>query len=124
MVVDVTGFGLLGHLTEMCEASDTTAHINFANVPRLDATVIDDYLEKKCIPGGTDRNWDSYGHKIGKINDHQRNVLCDPQTSGGLLVAVDDQRADDFVALASKRGLTLASFGEMSAPGAKQIEVS
>lgn len=87
-VTDVTGFGLLGHLSEMCEGSGLSAILTMENIPLLPH--IDYYVEQDCIPGGTNRNWDSYGHKIGKISEYQRRVLCDPQTSGGLLVAVDE----------------------------------
>ena len=54
------------------------------------------YLSEKCIPGGTNRNFDSYGHKIGDLTPFQRAILCDPQTSGGLLVAVKPEKALEF----------------------------
>ena len=120
-MTDVTGFGLLGHLTEMCEGSGVSARIEFDKVPRLE--VLDDYLERKCVPGGTHRNWDSYGHKIGPIDERQRLVLCDPQTSGGLLVAVDPDSAAAFVALAGEQGLTVEAFGEITEQGSVCIEV-
>lgn len=87
-MTDVTGFGLLGHLVEMAEGSGLSATIYFGKVP----TIIPDikgYVDQKSVPGGTQRNWDSYGNKIGSINDYQKAILADPQTSGGLLVAVD-----------------------------------
>lgn len=110
-MTDVTGFGLLGHLSEMCEGSEVSARIVFDKVPRL--SVLDYYLERKCVPGGTHRNWDSYGHKVGPISEQQRLILCDPQTSGGLLVAVDAEAETDFVALAAELGLSLETFGEL-----------
>lgn len=110
-MTDVTGFGLLGHLSEMCEGSEVSARIVFNKVPRL--SVLDYYLERKCVPGGTHRNWDSYGHKVGPISEQQRLILCDPQTSGGLLVAVDAEAETDFVALAAELGLSLETFGEL-----------
>ncbi len=60
-LTDVTGFGLLGHLSEMCEGSGLQAVVEFDRVPRI--AVLDAYLAQKSIPGGTRRNWDSYGHK-------------------------------------------------------------
>ncbi|MBF0297241.1 MAG: selenide, water dikinase SelD [Oligoflexia bacterium] len=88
-MTDVTGFGLLGHLLEMCEGSNVNAIVDFKKVPIIKS--IEKYLELKTIPGGTKRNWNSYGHKITKdISEVQKNILCDPQTSGGLLIAVDD----------------------------------
>jgi len=86
-MTDVTGFGLLGHLAEMCEGSHLHAVIEFDKVPKIDG--IDEYLDLGCIPGGTNRNWQSYGHKISQVTDKQKNILADPQTSGGLLIAVD-----------------------------------
>lgn len=112
-MTDVTGFGLLGHLSEMCEASNVSAVLDFNKVPVLDKNMIDYYIEAKCIPGGTHRNWDSYRHKIGVITDEQKFILADPQTSGGLLVAVDPDRVADFQEVARKEGLELEAFGEL-----------
>jgi selenide,water dikinase len=97
-MTDVTGFGLLGHLLEICEGSKLTAYIRFEAIPKLDN--IDLYVEKNCIPGGTYRNWKSYGHKIGEITEYQKLILADPQTSGGLLIAVDQDAPafDDYAA--------------------------
>ncbi len=95
-MTDVTGFGLLGHLSEMCEASNLSAVVNFEKVPLLNKEAIDFYLNEKCIPGGTNRNFDSYGHKIGHLTPYQKAILCDPQTSGGLLVAVKVEKAAEF----------------------------
>ena len=88
-MTDVTGFGLLGHLLEMAEGSHLGAVINFETVP----LIIDDlkyYIDEKCIPGGTNRNWDSYGDKIENVSEYQKTILADPQTSGGLLIAVEE----------------------------------
>lgn len=86
-ITDVTGFGLLGHLSEMCAGSNLQAVIEFDKIPKIEA--IDEYLDKGCIPGGTNRNWASYGHKIAPVTERQKYILADPQTSGGLLVAVE-----------------------------------
>lgn len=110
-MTDVTGFGLLGHLSEMCEASGTQALIDYDQVPVLEKEVIHYYLDQKCIPGGTQRNWASYGHKIGPLTDRQRHLLCDPQTSGGLLVAVDPADRASFLELTSEEGLSLTPIG-------------
>jgi len=92
-MTDVTGFGLLGHLTEMCEGSKLQAVLAYEKVPKIEG--IEKYLEQGCMPGGTNRNWASYGHKIGPLTETQRYILADPQTSGGLLIAVD---TDDVAA--------------------------
>ncbi len=93
-MTDVTGFGLLGHLSEMCEGSRLQAVIDFDQVPVLG--MLDEYLRQQAVPGGTGRNWASYGKKIGALTDEQRVVLADPQTSGGLLVAVEPAHAAAF----------------------------
>jgi selenide, water dikinase len=93
-MTDVTGFGLLGHLAEMCEGSGLDAEIEFMNIPVIGG--LGKYIAEKCIPGGTHKNWKSYQHKIGPIEENQRFLLCDPQTSGGLLVAVDQKETAAF----------------------------
>ena len=103
-MTDVTGFGLMGHLVEMAEGSGLSAIIDFANVP----LIIEDlkyYVERKCVPGGTIRNWDSYGDKTGSINDYQKAILADPQTSGGLLIAVDPEAISLVKNLFCQQGL-------------------
>lgn len=85
-MTDVTGFGLLGHLGEMCRSSELAAEIYFDKLPRL--TDLEYYIDQGVMPGGTHRNWTSYGHDMGDIPLAQRALLCDPQTSGGLLISV------------------------------------
>ena len=93
-MTDVTGFGLLGHLSEMCEGSDLQAVVEFDKVPKI--SILDEYLEQGSIPGGTNRNWASYGHKVMEISNRQKHILADPQTSGGLLVAVSPDKTEEF----------------------------
>jgi selenide,water dikinase len=112
-MTDVTGFGLLGHLSEMCQASGAGALVEYDRVPSLDREIINYYLTEKCIPGGTHRNWDSYGHKIAPLPDNQRFLLCDPQTSGGLLVAVQEKHTPDFKTIAAQQGLDLEPIGRI-----------
>jgi selenide, water dikinase len=121
-LTDVTGFGLLGHLCEMAEGSGLSATIRFADVPRL--AVIDTYLAQKSMPGGTHRNWDSYGHKIADLPDQQRFVLADPQTSGGLLIAVEPNSTAEFERVAAANGFSLRSFGELVARRDKAVYVN
>ena len=102
-MTDVTGFGLLGHLAEMCEGSGVSAVLDFERVPVIGS--VDLYLDQGCVPGGTVRNWNSYGNKIGQLTDRQRTILADPQTSGGLLVAVAGEDASAFEGLLRQSGL-------------------
>ena len=112
-LTDVTGFGLAGHLLEMCEGSGLCALLDLDAVPLLPA--IDEYLAAGCIPGGTQRNFASYGHKLAPLSDRQRQLLCDPQTSGGLLVAVRPEARAEFEQCAEQQGLTLAPIGQLEA---------
>ena len=109
-MTDVTGFGLLGHLSEVCEGSNVSAVVYADQVPRL--PVVDQYIAQGSIPGGTRRNWDSYGHKMNPLTEEQKALLCDPQTSGGLLVAVEDASAEEFMEYARTHGLELSALGE------------
>ena len=102
-MTDVTGFGLLGHLAEMCEGSGLSAVVEFNKVPVIPS--LPGYLAQGCIPGGAQRNWASYGHKISTLTDEQRYILADPQTSGGLLVAVAEEHTPEFEASLKKAGL-------------------
>lgn len=112
-MTDVTGFGLLGHLTEMCQGSKLTAVIEYNKLPRFE--VIDEYIAMNCIPGGTHRNWDSYGHLIKLNNDTYKPLLCDPQTSGGLLIAVDKSAEDEVVGLLKANQMGVDSIGYLKA---------
>lgn len=118
-LTDVTGFGLLGHLSEMCEGSNLHARLNFSAVPML--APVKDYLALGCIPGGTLRNFDSYGHKIGPLDPLQQQVLCDPQTSGGLLVAASDPSAAELHSCFAAAGLELVPIGHLLAPGGSSL---
>ncbi len=103
-MTDVTGFGLLGHLTEMAEGSNLTAVIPDTSIVPLINNDLEYYISHQCVPGGTKRNWDSYGDKIA-INAEAakieiiKNILADPQTSGGLLIAVDPKAANEVESL-------------------------
>jgi len=110
-MTDVTGFGLLGHLTEVCEGSNLSAQIEFNKVPRFD--FLDSYIQQKSVPGGTTRNWDSYSMKISSLTEIQKTILADPQTSGGLLVSVDEGKQQEFESVAASHGYTLKPFGQL-----------
>ena len=121
-MTDVTGFGLLGHLVEMADGSQLTALIEYDRVPRLPG--VEYYLEQGCIPGGTLRNYDSYASKLGRLQALHKNVLCDPQTSGGLLIAVTPEGNDTFLATAAQMGLNLAPIGKLVERQSHAVEVS
>jgi selenide, water dikinase len=120
-MTDVTGFGLIGHLLEMADGAGLTARVHAAAVPRLAG--VDHYLAQGCAPGGTLRNFDSYGAGVSAMSEADRLLLCDPQTSGGLLVAVAPEEDAPFLACAAELGLALAPIGEMVARGGHAVEV-
>lgn len=97
-VTDVTGFGLLGHLIEMADGSDLSAELNYSAIQKTNG--VDEYLKQKTIPDATFRNWNSYSSKVqfgqGVNVMEAFNLLPDPQTNGGLLIAVDEQTAPDL----------------------------
>lgn len=111
-MTDVTGFGLAGHLLEMCEASKTSAVIKFVDLPIIDESV-NSYISQGCIPGGTNRNYDSYGSKLKLAEEEQRFILCDPQTSGGLLIAVSPDARTEVQDILGNEGLWSEPIGMM-----------
>lgn len=120
-MTDVTGFGLLGHLTEMCEGSGVSATIEWAKIPRFPE--VDFYIAQNCIPGGTHRNWSSYGCHIALKNDSDKLILCDPQTSGGLLIAVKPEAAAEVEKILQNHGHQAQPFGYLKEKTNKLIEV-
>lgn len=110
-ITDVTGFGLMGHLLEVCEGSEVNAILYEQQIPLLPP--VRDYIAQGCLPGGTTRNFESYGAKLGPLTDEQRALFCDPQTSGGLLVAVQPEHAAALEQVLSAAGVYAQSIGEL-----------
>lgn len=110
-VTDITGFGLLGHLIEICEGSGVGAQLNFVNVPLLNPDKISYYLSNNCVPGGSIRNWKSYGSEVQMANESWKEILCDPQTSGGLLIAVEQASKDEFENYMKNQNTTIDLIG-------------
>jgi selenide, water dikinase len=97
-MTDVTGFGLLGHLIEMAEGSGLTAELTYGNIPFIEEAKI--YLAQRIVPDATYRNWNSYSSKVAfesGVNVMEAfNLLPDPQTNGGLLIAVDGSAVESI----------------------------
>lgn len=108
-MTDVTGFGLLGHLVEMCEGSGWGAQVSFHKVPRI-ILELEEYLAQKSIPGGTGRNMKAYGSKVSfdAVEDPglAEHILADPQTSGGLLIAVAPDHREEVETILHNNGLS------------------
>lgn len=123
-VTDVTGFGLLGHLRELCQASGVSARVE-ASSPRLlpDVCML---AEEGHVPGGTRRNRQSLARFVDwepMIPDSLRTVLCDAQTSGGLLAAVPAHEAAELVGEWESAGYAASSIGHVEVAGPTLIVV-
>ncbi|MEF8724651.1 MAG: selenide, water dikinase SelD [Candidatus Accumulibacter delftensis] len=125
-MTDVTGFGLLGHLVEICKASRVSAVIDYAALPLLADAL--DYAEKGCITGASDRNWTSYGDYVAEattkhLTGLEQALLTDPQTSGGLLIACAPEVVTEVLSVFLQEGFDQATvIGELSA-GKTQVSV-
>lgn len=110
-ITDVTGFGLLGHLLEICEGSQLGATLSFDQLPLLPH--VEEYRQQGCVPGGTERNFQSYGAKVSELSESQKQILCDPQTSGGLLVAINPGEEAALHKISKTFGLELEAIGHL-----------
>jgi len=105
----------------MCEGSGLSATIEFDKIPKFN--MLDYYIENKCIPGGTYRNWSSYGSFIDLKDEKLKPILCDPQTSGGLLIAVEEQALEKVQELLKTNNYPATSFGYLTEKKEKFITV-
>ncbi|HEU4843648.1 MAG TPA: selenide, water dikinase SelD [Burkholderiaceae bacterium] len=124
-LTDVTGFGLLGHLLEICRGAQLTAQLNMAQIPLLPG--VQQLAHDGYFTGASGRNWDAYGKDVQlspSITQAQHMLLTDPQTSGGLLVSCDPSSVDAVLALFRNEGFGEAAvIGEMVA-GAPRVQVA
>ena len=120
-LTDVTGFGLCGHLFEVCKGANLSAKIEWDKLPLLDTVL--DYAQKGYNTGAANRNWDSFNDYVD-ISDNmeqwQKNILMDPQTSGGLLASCAPVAAEKVLKIFHDSGFQHASvIGSLSAGGAR-----
>ncbi len=120
-MTDVTGFGLTGHLLEMCAGNNLSAEINYAHIPVLPG--VNEYLKNGVFPGGTERNLLSYGSALKCEDILLRHLLADPQTSGGLLVAVDAQSGNEFRSVLKENNLSAWKIGQLKKGDPSTIRV-
>jgi selenide,water dikinase len=122
-MTDVTGFGLLGHLLEMCRGAGLSARIGMSHVPLLDNALA--LAEAGCVTGASARNWTSYGTQVQldpQLEGTATALLCDPQTSGGLLVACTEEAVPSAMEIFARHGFTrVAPIGQMCAPSSDGI---
>jgi selenide,water dikinase len=126
-MTDITGFGLLGHLIEMTGGSGVSANIFIDRLPVLEG--VKEGIANKYIPGGTNRNWNSYGHHVSfseSLNEADaKALLADPQTNGGLLISVDPAALEEVQEILRKSGLQnyLNPIGEIIAAAGTLVYV-
>jgi len=124
-LTDVTGFGLLGHLLEMCRASRVAAHLDFATIP-LHPGVLD-LAGAGHFTGASARNWSGYGHEVElapALGEVARVLLTDPQTSGGLLVACAPEAVGEVLAIFRNEGFPEAAVIGQIAIGPPRVAVT
>lgn len=109
-LTDITGFGLLGHVIEVCEGSGVSAEIHYPQVPLMNN--LKSYTDRFIYPDNTMRNWQSFEKKVEGIGSESLLTLCDPQTSGGLLVCVDQGSQKDFEQFMHKRQVQAYGIGQ------------
>jgi selenide, water dikinase len=123
-MTDVTGFGLLGHLLEMCRGAQLTALVRMSGVPLLDNVLA--LAERGFVTGASGRNWASYGDSVqlaAGVTSAQQALLCDPQTSGGLLVACAEEAAREVITTFERYGFEGAAVIGTMASGPPQVSV-
>lgn len=122
---DITGFGLLGHLSELLSGSSVDATINFRDIPQLEGLYR--LIDLEVTPGGIFSNMDFYGKKItwnDNIKDADKYILFDAQTSGGLLISMPAAAAEKYVTACRKQGLKYAGIiGQVTTAGNGRIQV-
>jgi selenide,water dikinase len=124
-ITDVTGFGLLGHGLEMARGAGLRLVINAGGVPLL--TQAADLAQQGFVTGASHRNWSSYGSDVAvpaEIPEWRRHLLTDPQTSGGLLVAVAPERSAAVLAAIRDSGCPFACIVGHAEEGAPAIKVT
>jgi selenide,water dikinase len=121
-MTDVTGFGLLGHLLEICQGSNLKAIIDSKAVPLLDEAV-HHYIDEGCVSGGSQRNWDSICQHVSGTNARQQALLCDPQTSGGLLVSVAGESVEEAKSVLSAAGCYYQAIGYLETAVGDQCSI-
>ena len=115
-LTDVTGFGLLGHLVEMCSAGNVSAVVKPDMIPTiLERAQLEKLHKQGAIPGGTRRNFASYGNHVKVQEGFTQDLLCDPQTSGGLLISATPDSMEEIREIGTKYGLDLEPIGSLTA---------
>lgn len=125
-MTDVTGFGLLGHLKEICDGSNLSATIALSSVPLI-CDNLEEYILEKAVPGGTNRNWAGYGKDVqlesGLNEAIAIPILSDPQTSGGLLICVKAKDSSEIIDVLAANKMHTEPIGYLEKRKEKSIYV-
>ncbi len=124
-LTDVTGFGLLGHLLEMCRGAGLAATLDLAAIPLLPG--VQALAQAGHVTGASERNWSAYGEQVAlgaAVTPVQQALLTDPQTSGGLLVACAPEAADTVLGLFAAEGFARATVIGLMEPGPTRVRVA
>jgi selenide,water dikinase len=123
-LTDVTGFGLLGHLLEICRGAGLCAQVQMTRVPLLPG--VESLAERGMVTGASGRNWAGYGKDVvlEGVNEVHKKLLTDPQTSGGLLVACAPEAADRVLGVFREEGFERASVIGRLESGAPRVRVT
>jgi len=120
-MTDVTGFGLLGHLIEMCEGAGLSAEVDLFKLPMIEG--VQEYITQFIFPDNTYRNWNAYSPKTKGVNGMELVKLCDPQTSGGLMLAVDPGNKTWFEEAMKQENQVIWEIGRFVEKGEQVVEV-
>lgn len=121
-MTDVTGFGLLGHLIEMAEGANLTVQLNLSKVPLIEG--IQEYINQFIFPDNTYRNWNAFNSKISGVKGMDLVKLCDPQTSGGLLISISPENKEWFESTMLMNNHPFWEIGRFSSPDEFTVEVT
>ena len=122
---DVTGFGIVGHLMTMMLASGTTGRLRRSALPVLPG--VEELLMDSVAPGGTHRNLESCAESVywaDGLDEIDKLLMCDPQTSGGLLISVREDAVERLLADLDSRGVTGTVVGDVTAFDGNAVEVT
>ena len=120
-LTDITGFGFVGHALEMAEGSEVYFRIRGSEVPLIEGAL--KLAEQGFLPGGLDANRDYFSCRVewGTVGESLKNILLDPQTSGGLLVSLPERRAGSMEKLLLQQGFSARVIGSVAESGEKRL---
>ena len=120
-MTDVTGFGLIGHTIEMAEGSGLSAQLTYQEVPLMNG--VSTYASQMIYPDNTMRNWKEFSEKVVGINGESLLTLCDPQTNGGLLIAVGKDGVNNVIDLLKTENHFFQQIGVLVEKQEKVVEI-